>query len=32
VACTEGKKVKSAELGGTTIPDVDREDNEYRWK
>ena len=32
VACTEGKTVKSAELGGTTIPDVDGGDNEYRWK
>jgi hypothetical protein len=27
MSCTEGKKVKSAELGATTIPDADRKDN-----
>jgi Peptidase family M1 domain len=29
VACAEGKKVKSAMLGRTTIPDVDRADNKW---
>jgi hypothetical protein len=29
VACAEGKKVKSAMLGRTTIPDVDRVDNKW---
>ncbi len=29
IACAEGKKVKSAALGGTTIPDVDRKDNKW---
>lgn len=27
MACAEGKKVKSAKLGATTIPDADRKDN-----
>jgi hypothetical protein len=27
MACAEGKKVKSVELGATTIPDADRKDN-----
>ena len=29
IACAEGKSVKSAVLGATTIPDVDRKDNKW---